>query len=372
MHQVKTGVEFFTEYPMKAVMDITKEQSPLQVSVIIPVYNASTTLGQCIESILSQTPLPAEIIAVDDNSKDNSVEIVREYREITLISTGKNSGPAVARNLGAARSSSEIILFVDADVVLPEDLISRLLNDFVENREISAVQTLYHPICPAEDPVSRYQNFYYYYYAFRCNPRESAVFSTYCVGVKRETFRHLGGFDTSIPEPTVEDEEFGYHLVEEGGSILLDRSLQVEHLAEYSLKQFFRRRIRMSSAQIKNGLRKFRSRLIGRYASVKNSGTHHNPQVILSIFLVWAAVLTLLSGIIAALCGTNWWKVSIPAVSVILILTILLNSPFLNASRKLFGFVTMLKFAGMILVDMLALGGGIIKGTAQYITGKKY
>ncbi len=357
---------------MKAVEIITKEKAPLQVSVIIPVYNASNTLSQCIESLLSQTPFPAEIIAVDDNSDDNSVDILHEYQEITTISTEKNSGPAVARNLGAARCSGEIILFVDADVVLPEGLISGLLNDFVENREISAVQTLYHPICPAEDSVSRYQNFYYYYYAFRCNPRESAVFSTYCVGVKRETFLNLGGFDTSIPEPTVEDEEFGYHLVEEGGRILLDRSLQVEHLAEYSLKQFFRRRIRMSSAQIKNGLRKFRSRLIGRYASVKSNGTHHNPLVILSIFLVWAAALTLLSGIIASLCGLDWWNVSIPAVSVILILTILLNSPFLNASRKLFGFVTMLRFSGMILVDMIALGTGILKGTVQYISGKKY
>lgn len=357
---------------MKVVQEIKKDKTSLQVSVIIPVYNAANTLRQCIESVLSQTSIPIEIIAVDDKSEDDSAEIVRKYKEITLISTEKNSGPAVARNLGAARCSSEIILFIDADVVLPEDLISHLLNNFVENREITAVQTLYHPICPAEDSVSRYQNFYYYFYASRCNPEESAVFSTYCVGVKREIFLLLGGFDTSIPEPTVEDEEFGYHLVDEGGSILLNKSLQVKHLAEYSLKQFFRRRIRMSSAQIKNGLRKFRSRLIGRYASVRNSGTHHNPVVILSIFLVWTAVLTLMSGVITALCGSGWWKGSILAVSVILILTILLNSPFLIASRKLFGFVTMLRFSGMILVDMIALGAGIIKGTAQYITGRKY
>lgn len=357
---------------MKAVQEITKEKASLQVSVIIPVYNAASTLRQCIESVLYQTSIPGEIIVIDDNSEDSSAEIVREYQEITLISIKKNSGPAVARNLGAARCQGEIILFVDADVVLPEGLISGLLADFMENREITAVQTLYHPICPAEDSVSRYQNFYYYFYASRCNPEKSAVFSTYCVGVKRKTFLLLGGFDTSIPEPTVEDEEFGYHLVEEGGNILLDRSLQVKHLAGYTLNQFVRRRIRMSSAQIKNGLRKCRSRLIRRYAYMKNSGTHHNPLVILSIFLVWAVAVTLLSGALAVLWGSGWWRGSLLAVSIILILTILLNSPFLIASCRLFGFKTMLRFAGMIIVDMMALGAGIIKGTAQYITGQKY
>ena len=57
------------------------EYSDLKISTIIPAYNSQDYIGKCIESVLNQKFLPIEIIIVDDGSKDNTVEICKEYEK---------------------------------------------------------------------------------------------------------------------------------------------------------------------------------------------------------------------------------------------------------------------------------------------------
>lgn len=89
------------------------------LSVIIPFYNAEKTLKNAIESVLKQNMNEhIEIILVDDGSKDNSVNIAIEYevlyKNVKLIKT-KNQGVSHARNMGLNFSTSEYIMFLDAD-----------------------------------------------------------------------------------------------------------------------------------------------------------------------------------------------------------------------------------------------------------------
>lgn len=92
------------------------------VSIIIPAYNASRFIRQCIESILNQDFLDWELIIIDDGSTDDTKMICEEYvsidRKIRLISQ-KNQGVSVARNKGLCISSGEFIMFIDADDLLP-------------------------------------------------------------------------------------------------------------------------------------------------------------------------------------------------------------------------------------------------------------
>ena len=78
------------------------------VSIIIPAYNASRFIRQCIESILNQDFLDWELIIIDDGSTDDTKMICEEYvsinRKIRLISQ-KNQGVSVARNKGLCISS---------------------------------------------------------------------------------------------------------------------------------------------------------------------------------------------------------------------------------------------------------------------------
>lgn len=89
------------------------------ISVVIPCYNAETTIEKCINSVLEQTYRVEEIIVVDDGSSDNSVQKVMTLMQncnvkITIIEQ-LNSGPSVARNKGILESCGNWIAFLDSD-----------------------------------------------------------------------------------------------------------------------------------------------------------------------------------------------------------------------------------------------------------------
>jgi hypothetical protein len=87
-----------------------------RISVVIPTYNCAQWIGQALDSVLAQTMAPAEVIVVDDGSKDDTPGVMERYvaRGVQYIRQ-PNSGVAAARNRGIAQSSGELIAFLDAD-----------------------------------------------------------------------------------------------------------------------------------------------------------------------------------------------------------------------------------------------------------------
>lgn len=83
-------------------------------SVVIPCYNSAAYLTQTLDSVRNQTWPAHEVIVVDDVSSDASVEIARSAGA-RVLSTGTNSGPSRARNLGIQAATAEFVAFVDAD-----------------------------------------------------------------------------------------------------------------------------------------------------------------------------------------------------------------------------------------------------------------
>jgi teichuronic acid biosynthesis glycosyltransferase TuaG len=97
------------------------------ISVIVPVYDAARFLDDTINTVLAQTYTNWELILVDDHSTDNSVEIIKSYREkdarIKLFTNAKNSGAAISRNRGIDESHGRYITFLDSDDLwVPEKL----------------------------------------------------------------------------------------------------------------------------------------------------------------------------------------------------------------------------------------------------------
>ena len=83
------------------------KEKNVQISVIIPVYNAELYLEKCIESVLGQTFDALEVICVDDGSSDASVEILRKFQnkdERLIVLQQKNRGAGAARNNGLRRA----------------------------------------------------------------------------------------------------------------------------------------------------------------------------------------------------------------------------------------------------------------------------
>lgn len=85
------------------------------VSVVMPVYNAARYLKESIDSALAQQDVTVQVIAVDDGSSDNSLEILASYGDRVTALSQKNAGPGPARNAAIAQASHPWVAFLDAD-----------------------------------------------------------------------------------------------------------------------------------------------------------------------------------------------------------------------------------------------------------------
>ena len=101
------------------------------ISIIIPVYKVEKYLKQCLDSVINQTYRNLEIICINDDSPDNSLKILEEYKEkdkrIKIINQ-ENQGLAGARNTGIDSAQGEFIFFLDSDDDLPLNAIEKLYN----------------------------------------------------------------------------------------------------------------------------------------------------------------------------------------------------------------------------------------------------
>ena len=102
------------------------------ISIIIPVYNAEKYLSRCLDSIIeSLEPFSGEILLVNNNSTDNSSEIIEKYKKkfprLVKLLQCKKAGAAAARNFGAKHARGDYIWFIDADDRIDKDAIRKLL-----------------------------------------------------------------------------------------------------------------------------------------------------------------------------------------------------------------------------------------------------
>jgi len=114
---------------------ISGDVEELDVSVVVPTRNAEDLLERCLESI--QRSRPRELIVVDGNSTDRTLEIAARFGAHVLSDEGR--GLPAARIMGAEAATSERVALIDADVVLPEGALANLLDEF-EREGYAALQ----------------------------------------------------------------------------------------------------------------------------------------------------------------------------------------------------------------------------------------
>lgn len=93
---------------------------PVEVSVVIPCYNAGRYIGEAIESVLCQAGGAFQIIIIDDGSTDNSLAVARSFGKKVEIYSQTNSGQSAARNAGIQKARHPLLAFIDADDLWPE------------------------------------------------------------------------------------------------------------------------------------------------------------------------------------------------------------------------------------------------------------
>lgn len=106
------------------------------LDVVIPCHNYGRYLAEAIESALAQIAFEVRVIVVDDASTDNTAEVVAGFDDATVIGLriDQPSGAANARNIGASRSDSDFLAFLDADDLWPPER-SRVLAELLSGTD---------------------------------------------------------------------------------------------------------------------------------------------------------------------------------------------------------------------------------------------
>ena len=209
-----------------------KNQKPL-VSIIIPVYNAKHYLASSLPAIKNSDYPEKEIVIVDDNSTDGSFEFSKKYADVA-IKLENRGAPGKARNKGAKVSNGSIFLFIDADVQIAPDSISKIVTTMVNNPDIGAIFGSYDDNPPFTNFFSQYKNLFHHFVHQTSNTK-AGTFWAGCGAIRKEAFFKVGGFSENFTQPSIEDVVLGYRLKENNINIRLQKDLQVTHLKKWNL-----------------------------------------------------------------------------------------------------------------------------------------
>jgi GT2 family glycosyltransferase len=211
--------------------------SELSISMIVPVANGGATFDDCLSAISRLVPPPQELIVVDDESTDGSGARAHAAGGL-VIRMARRAGPGAARNRGAAAATGDVLLFVDADVLVAPDTVARVRN-VLADQSLAAVIGSYDSRPTAPGLISQYKNLVHRFVHQTSNP-EALTFWGACGAIRRDAFHSVGGFDERYVDPSIEDIELGYRLRRAGHRIRLEGTLEVTHAKRWTLRSWLR------------------------------------------------------------------------------------------------------------------------------------
>lgn len=224
---------------MQIVSPVNANSGKPRLSVIVPVHNGRLQLARCLEALRESTYPDFEVLVVDDCSTDNTPQIIERFGARSLR-TPRNMGPGGGRNLGVQQARGEIVVFVDADVVVQPQTLAHIAEDFERDAHLAALFGSYDDEPAWPDFLSQYKNLMHHY-VHQISSENAVTFWAGCGAVRKNIFEEFRGFNTEkYPNPSIEDIELGYRLSMAGRRILLDKRIQVKHLKKWTVRGLWR------------------------------------------------------------------------------------------------------------------------------------
>lgn len=281
------------------------------LTVVIPAFNAASSLPACLTALGQSRRKPDEIILFDDGSDDETASIARAAGAIVLSNGRRAQGPAVGRNIAAGAARSETIAFVDADVVVSPEALGRLEAFLLSGEAVASFGSY------DDKPRSRRVSALYanlrHHWVHQHGKSEAFTFWSGLGAIRSETFRTLGGFDPMFDKPSIEDVELGIRIVEAGGRIRMVKGALGTHLKDWGVQELWKTDIFRRAIPWSLLMKEGRGR-----ANDLNISNRERASAVVAHMVLPAVLLTILS--------PEWWPVLPLAVAAY----VALNSSFLG------------------------------------------
>ncbi|MBP6015965.1 MAG: glycosyltransferase [Candidatus Promineofilum sp.] len=277
------------------------------VSVVVPAYNAASTIGACVAALQEQSfDLPYEIIVVNDGSTDRTAAVA-EAAGATVLTT-PNGRPAAARNAGIHAARGSIVCCTDADCVPHPDWLREITAPFA-NPEVVASKGTY--ATRQQELVARFVQLEYEDKYDRMRPGEAIDFvDTYSAAYRRDVLLAHDGFDERFDY--LEDQELSFRLAAHGYKMVFQPTAIVDHLHSATLGDYLRK---------KRTIGYWKALVVSRYPdrAIRDS---HTPQIMkVQMLLSLLLVVSTLLGTAGLIIGPGRWELSaalflVPAATV--------------------------------------------------------
>jgi len=116
----------------------------LDISLYVPVYNGEKTIKGCLDAVLKQTLMPKKILVINDNSTDNTKQILENYKDkVEILNNKKNLGISLTRDIAVNYLKTDYIASVDADVEIDERWLEKIYTSLKKNNATWACGKMY-------------------------------------------------------------------------------------------------------------------------------------------------------------------------------------------------------------------------------------
>jgi GT2 family glycosyltransferase len=291
-----------------------------------------------------------EILVVDDCSTDNSVEVATGLG-VQVISTGRNSGVAAARNLGAQHANGATLVFLDSDVAMRPDAVANAVTLLADDPSLGAVTGNYDPEPLIRDSlVERYRNFHQHFWLEAAEGYLTDFIPTAILVMPATVFAEIGGFAEHLRE--TEGADFGRRLGERH-RMLLTSTVRGLHDNDATLRLVLRKVFTRTRLHVPFFLDRSRA---GDAAG--SSGSMGSV----------AALATLLTTPAPLLLGP--FGAVLPVVLFALWLTV--DREMYRAARRVYGFGFAIAVAALHYLVNLGIAAGIIAGLLQWLASPAF
>ena len=344
-----------TKYPSGSTPTDEFFVNSLSASIIIPTFNGSSRITNCLNALAPQiVERDIEILVVDDGSTDKTAEVVASYPGVRLIRQ-KNAGPAAARNRGAREARGKILLFTDDDCVPMPNWLDAMFGCFRDS-EVVGAKGIYRT--RQRSIAARFvQMEYEDKYRLMANLPTIDFIDTYSAGFIRDRFQEMEGYDTSFPVACAEDIELSYRMSALGWKMKFAPQAIVYHTHPNTVSSYLKKKYKFA----------FWRMLAVKKNPAKGVKDSHTPQIMkLQLLLAPALVLAILFDLIV--------RGQVSATPIVLAGFLLSTIPFtVRALKKdpLVGILSPLLLAARSCAQFMGVVAGAIYAARNFSSDKK-